>query len=592
MIKDKVFNKVFNAINVATEKGLLGEFNQITPEHISIEKPRNPEFGDFAVNVSFLAKYAKKPPVQIAQTIADLIEAEGFELNVVNGFINFKTTSKTISLALENILKKGSDFGRNDFGNGQKVMLEYVSANPTGPLHIGHGRWAAVGSALASIMEFSGYKVDQEFYINDAGNQINNLGRSLWIRVLNELGNNISFPDKEEDGSKNYYPGEYLADTAKIYIEENKSKAEKLFVENPDPYKPSIEIIREMSDFTKAIMLEQQKELLKKFKTEFSCWYSETALHKSGKVEETIAKLKSNDKLYEKDGALWFKSSDYGDDQDRVIIKTDGSYTYLTADIAYHYDKLQRGYTKLINIWGADHHGYVARIKASIEALNYNPECIEVLLGQLVNLIVEGEQTRMGKRKKMYTLEDLIDEVGVDATRFWMIMRSIDTTLDFDIDLAKSCSDENPVYYVQYAHARAASILRNAMQTKIDAETGETHPECIKKDEFLHLLNNADNETFNPLWSVEKEQEVVKQLALKLDAFEDFIQISAKTKAPYHIARYVQELAADFHHFYTVSRVLNVENSLMKSRLLMVMLVKNVLANALTLLGVTAPESM
>lgn len=592
MIKDKVYKKVFNAINTAAEKGLLGEFNELKPEHISIEKPRNPEFGDFAVNVSFLAKYARKSPAQIAQTIAEFVEADGFEINIVNGFINFKTTTATISLALENILRKGCDFGRNDIGQGQKVMLEYVSANPTGPLHIGHGRWAAVGSALASIMEFSGYKTDQEFYINDAGNQINNLGRSLWIRVLNELGEEIKFPEKEEDGSKNYYPNEYLVPTAKDYIKENKSKAEELFAKNPDPYNPSVEVIAEMSNFAKAIMLEQQKELLKSFKTEFNCWYSETELHKSGKVEETIAKLKANDKLYEKDGALWFKSSEYGDDQDRVIIKSDGSYTYLTADIAYHYDKLQRGYTKLINIWGADHHGYVARIKASIEALGYNPECIEILLGQLVNLIVEGEQTRMGKRKKMYTLEDLIDEVGIDATRFWMIMRSIDTTLDFDIDLAKSCSDENPVYYVQYAHARASSILRNAIQPKIDTETGETQPEAITKEDFVSLLNTADKETFSHLWTVEKEQEAAKLLALKLDAFEDFIKTSAKTKAPYHIAKYVQELAADFHHFYTISRVLNVETSLMKPRLLMVMLVKNVLANALNLLGVTAPNSM
>ncbi|MEI7474508.1 MAG: arginine--tRNA ligase [bacterium] len=594
MIRDKVFEKVFKAINLASEKGLLGDFKEVTPENIAIEKPRNPEFGDFAVNVSFLARYAKKSPAQIAQEIADLVEAEGFELTVVNGFINFKTDMTNLSATLEYILRTGLDFGRNELGKGQKVLLEYVSANPTGPLHIGHGRWAAVGSALANIMKFSGYKVDQEFYINDAGNQINNLGKSLWVRVLNELGNDVKFPDKEEDGSKNYYPGEYLIDAAKEYVKENKSTAEEFFAKNPEPLNPSDEVVKIMSDFVKAMMLEQQKELLKTFKTEFDCWYSETALHQSGKVEEAIEKLKANDEIYEKDGADWFKSTKYGDDQDRVIVKSDGSYTYLTADVAYHYDKLQRGYDKLINIWGADHHGYVARIRASIQALGYNPNSLEVLLGQLVNLIVGGEQTRMGKRKKMYTLEDLIEEVGIDATRFWMIMRSIDTTLDFDIDLAKSCSDENPVYYVQYAHARASSIIRNAVQPKVDTETGETIPESIKLEDLVLLLNKATPDTFSPLWNVEneREREAAKQLTLKLDAFEDFVKLSAKTKAPYHIVRYLQELAADFHHFYTVSRVLNVESDLMKSRLLVVMSVKNILATALNLLGVNAPASM
>lgn len=594
MLRDKVFENILNAINNAAEKGLLGELKEIAPENIAIEKPRNSEFGDYAVNVSFLSKFAKKPPLQIAQMISDLVQTDEFEINVINGFINFKTKNDTLSLSLEKILKNGSEFGKNNLGNNQKVLLEYVSANPTGPLHIGHGRWAAVGSTLANILNFSGYKVDQEFYINDAGNQINNLGKSLWVRVLNELDNDFHFPEKEEDGSKNYYPGEYLIDAAKEYLKTNKTRAEQLYAQNPEPFKPSEEIVQEMSDFAKAMMLEQQKELLEKFKTEFDYWYSETELHKSGKVEDTIEKLKANNEIYEKDDAVWFKSSTYGDDQDRVIIKSDGSYTYLTADIAYHYDKLKRGYDKLINIWGADHHGYVARIKASIEALSYNPDNLEVLLGQLVNLIIGGAQTRMGKRKKMYTLDDLIEEVGIDATRFWMIMRSIDTTLDFDVDLAKSCSDENPVYYVQYAHARASSILRNACEKRLNAETGEEQAPLINKDDLHNLKLSINNELLSPLWSVQdkKETEAAKALLLKLDAFEDFVMLSAKTKAPYHIAKYAQELASEFHHFYSVSRVLSVEDSLMKARLLVIIAVKTVLANSLNLLGVSSPESM
>ena len=476
------------------------------------------------------------------------------------------------------------------------MLLEYVSANPTGPLHIGHGRWAAVGSTLANLLKFSGYDVSQEFYINDAGNQINNLGKSLWLRVLQELGIEASFPQTEEEGSKNYYSGEFLIEPAKEYLKTNKTKAEEFYKNNTDPLNPSEEIIKELSDFAKALMLQSQKELLAKFRTNFDIYYSETSLHQRGEVEKTIEKLKSFDKLYEKEGALWFKSSEYGDDQDRVIKKSDGSYTYLTADIAYHYDKIERGFERLINIWGADHHGYVARIKASIEAMGKNPDCLEVLLGQLVNLIISGEQVRMGKRRKMLTLEDLINEVGVDGTRFWMIMRSIDTTLDFDVDLAKSCSDENPVFYVQYAHARVCSILRTATAEKLDQDNKTQLPAFITKEELKEIINpeKFNKNLLESLWKTnsEKEIEATKSLILKLESFEDLVQTSAKIRAPYMIARYTLELAKDFHYFYTFTRVLNVEDDLMKARLCLINAVKQVFANALDLLGVLAPESM
>ncbi|MEI8388440.1 MAG: arginine--tRNA ligase [bacterium] len=597
MIKELILNQIEEAIKKAYDEDKMGQLQDTDILNILIvEKTKNPEFGDYAVNISPLSRHARMAPAQIAEAIKPYINIDDVEVSIIQGFINFKLGKSVLNDGIAQIILKNKDFGRNNLGNSEKVLLEYVSANPTGPLHIGHGRWAAVGSTLANLLKFSGYDVSQEFYINDAGNQINNLGKSLWLRVLQELGIEASFPQTEEEGSKNYYSGEFLIEPAKEYLKTNKVKAEELYKNNPDPLNPSEEIIKELSDFAKALMLQSQKELLAKFRTNFDIYYSETSLHQRGEVEKTIEKLKSFDKLYEKEGALWFKSSEYGDDQDRVIKKGDGSYTYLTADIAYHYDKIERGFERLINIWGADHHGYVARIKASIEAMGKNPDCLEVLLGQLVNLIISGEQVRMGKRRKMLTLEDLIDEVGVDGTRFWMIMRSIDTTLDFDVDLAKSCSDENPVFYVQYAHARVCSILRTATAEKFDQDNKTQLPSFITKEELKEIINpeKFNKNLLESLWKTnsEKEIEATKSLILKLESFEDLVQTSAKIRAPYMIARYTLELAKDFHYFYTFTRVLNVENDLMKARLCLINAVKQVFANALDLLGVLAPESM
>jgi len=451
----------------------------------------------------------------------------------------------------------------------EKIMLEYVSANPTGPFHIGHGRWAAMGSALANLLKFYGHDVYQEFYINDAGSQIQKLGRSLLIRVKQELGENVDFPTDEEE-RKNYYAGEYLIPVAKDFLKENQPT----------------EDIAILSDYAKKYMEQVQKDLLEKFRVNFDMFYSELDLHNSGKVDASYTKLMNSGKLYEKEGAMWFKSSEYGDDQDRVIKKADGSNTYLTADIAYHIDKLDRGFERLINILGADHHGYVPRVKASIEALGYDPNKLEVLLGQLVNLVINGEEVRMGKRRNMVTLEELIDEVGIDATRFWMCMRNIDTTLDFDIELAKTASDENPVFYVQYAHARLCSILRNVISEKLNTETGEKTPAPMSEDEYNNAITSIDYDSFA------KAIPTAKKLILKLEEYNSVIELSAKNRYVYTICRYVQDLASEFHSFYNSNRVITDDKDLMKARVALVYAIKIVLKNALDILGVDAPERM
>lgn len=585
MIKDYFIEKIENALLKAVSENKLGQMKEYTKGSLVVEKPKNPDFGDFAVNVSSLARTAKIAPPMIANVIVSEIAEDGNEYSVIGGFINFKAGNELLADAVDEIFKKRENFGRPEKIEKEKILLEYISANPTGPFHIGHGRWAAMGSALANLLKFYGHEVYQEFYINDAGSQIQKLGNSLAIRIRQELGEDIDFPADETE-RKNYYPGDYLIPVAKKFIEEHKLSTLAPCGRGFEGEGSKLPDVKELSDFAKLEMENLQKALLDNFRVHFDNFYSELTLHNSGKVEECVNKLKSSGKIYEKDGAVWFKSSDYGDDQDRVIKKADGSNTYLTADIAYHIDKLERGFDRLINIWGADHHGYVARVRASIEALGYNPDKLEVLLGQLVNLVINGNEVRMGKRKNMVTLEDLIEEVGVDATRFWMSMRNIDTTLDFDIELAKTNSDENPVFYVQYAHARACSILRNAVEEKIDTETGKTIPAPLSSAEFEELKNNYKKEDLLPTI------ETARKLILKLEEFKSMIKMSAETRQVYTICRYVQELASEFHSFYNANRVISEDKALMKSRLALVLSVKQVLNNALEILAVTAPERM
>ena len=580
MLKDYFLNKIEDAIYKAIRAGKLGQMNEYNKGSLPVEKPKNPEFGDLAINVSSLARSAKIAPPMIANAIVENIEDKTeCEYSVIGGFINFRAGNSLLVDLLGEIYSKKESFGRPDNIEKEKIILEYVSASPTGPFHIGHGRWAAMGSTLANLLKFYGHEVYQEFYINDAGSQIQKLGRSLVIRIKQELGENIDFPDDEVE-RKNYYPGDYLIPVAKDFIRDNKDLLESV---NNDADKLELQVY---CDYAKEYEEKVQRDLLDKFRVHFDKFYSELTLHQSGKVSECVEKLHKSGKIYEKEGAVWFKSSDYGDDQDRVIKKADGSNTYLTADIAYHVDKLERGFDRMIDIWGADHHGYVARVKASLEALGYDPNKLEILLGQLVNLVINGNEVRMGKRKNMVTLEDLIDEVGVDATRFWMAMRNIDTTLDFDIELAKTNSDENPVFYVQYAHARACSIIRNAINDRIDTESGESIPAVLSESEFNTLISDFDKDL--ALTAVND----ARKLVLKLEEFKPLIVSSAQSRQVYTICRYVQELASEFHSFYNSTRVITDDINVTKSRLALVWAFKTVLANALRILAVSAPERM
>ncbi len=569
MLKDFFLNEVKNGIKKAAACGKLGQMGTDEKFSLIVEKPKNSDFGDFAVNVSSLARSAKIAPPMIANAVAAELPKENYSVSVVGGFINFKIENSLLAEAVSEILEKKENYGKPEDVPVEKILLEYVSANPTGPFHIGHGRWAAMGSALANLLKFYGHEVYQEFYINDAGSQIQKLGNSLKIRIKQELGENIDFPTDEIE-RKNYYPGEYLIPVAKKYLSEHEPTDD----------------VQVLSDYAKKEMEACQKALLKEFRVHFDNFYSELDLHKSGKVEESYKELMAKGMLYEKEGAMWFKSSEFGDDQDRVIKKADGSNTYLTADIAYHIDKLRRGYDRLINIWGADHHGYVARVKASIEALGYDPNKLEVLLGQLVNLVINGEEVRMGKRKNMVTLDDLIEEVGIDATRYWMEMRNIDMTLDFDIELAKKSTDENPVFYVQYAYARVCSILRNAVNDRVNPETGESIKAPMTQAELDDLINNFDKNI------ILKTADSAKALILKLEEFKSVIKLSTENRTVYTICRYVQELAAEFHSFYNSNRVICDDKDLMKSRLALMIAIKTTLKNALDILAVSAPERM
>ncbi|WP_147535019.1 arginine--tRNA ligase [Bacillus marasmi] len=546
-LKEAIKQAVIGA-NLATEENI--------PDVI-LETPRDKSHGDYSTNMAMqLARLAKKPPRAIAEELIqsfDLSKASIEKMEIAGpGFINFYMNNSYLTELIPTILQAGPKYGATTVGNHQKVQVEFVSANPTGDLHLGHARGAAVGDSLCNILSLAGYDVSREYYINDAGNQINNLALSVDARYFQALGIDKPMP---EDG----YHGADIIGIGKRLAEEFGDK----FVALSDQ-----ERFDTFREYGLKYEMEKLKQDLENFRVRFDVWYSETSLYNNGKIDTALKTLRDNGHIYEEDGATWLRTTPMGDDKDRVLIKQDGSYTYLTPDIAYHKDKLERGFEKLINIWGADHHGYIPRMKAAIEALGYDREALEVEIIQLVHLYKNGEKMKMSKRTgKAVTMRELVEEVGLDAVRYFFAMRSADTHLDFDLDLAVSQSNENPVYYAQYAHARISSILRQG------EEQG---------------LSSSDAPDYS-LIGAEKEIELLK----KLGEFPQAVAEAAQKRMPHRITNYIYDLASAFHSFYNAEKVLDPENKQKtEARLALVKSVQITLRNALALIGVSAPEKM
>ena len=505
-IKEILADAIKKAALSAIEKGVVKEGE--LPD-VLLEVPPQKEFGDFATNFAMQsARSLKCSPRIIAQAVIDNLDCAYVEKAEIAGpgFINFYLKNNWLSDLFANIVKAGENYGNLKAPTDEKIQIEYVSANPTGPLHVGHGRGAAVGSSLANLMKAAGYNVTREYYINDAGNQINNLAASVNARYLEAFGIDV----------------------------------EKLAA---------------------------LKEDLEAFNVTYDVWFSEQTLHDGNKIKEACDYLTERGYMYEKDGALWLKATEYGDDKDRVVIRDNGVPTYFAADIAYHRNKFERGFDRVINLWGADHHGYIARMKAAVGALGYNPEQLEVLILQMVSLYRNGELVKMSKRTgQSVTLNELIEEVGTDAARFFFVMRSIDSQLDFDLTLATEKSNENPVYYIQYAHARICSIFRQLKEAGIK--------EAAEADYTL-LTDPA-------------EIELIK----KLGEYPELIASAAKERAVHRVAHYVHELAGLFHSFYNQCRILGVDPEVQQARIKLVKATQHVLRHALNILGVSAPERM
>ena len=550
-IKEILAQSIKDAAQRAIEAGTVkeGELPAVV-----LEVPPQKEFGDFATNFAMqAARSLKCNPRIVAQAVVDNLACAYIDKTEIAGpgFINFYLKQDWVYSLLSNILAQGDSYGDLKQENPEKIQLEYVSANPTGPLHVGHGRGAAVGSALANLMKAAGYNVTREYYINDAGNQIENLAASVNARYLALMGVECEFPE-------NGYHGVDIIDTAKRIVKIYGDKFMQMEEEDR---------LHEFKTLALKEKLAALKEDLQAFNVDFDVWFSEKTLHDEGRIKAACDFLLERGHMYEKDGALWLKSTEYGDDKDRVVIRDNGIPTYLAADIAYHRDKFERGFDHVINLWGADHHGYIARMKAAVGSLGYKPEQLEVLILQMVSLYRNGELVKMSKRTgQSVTLNELIEEVGTDAARFFFIMRSIDSQLDFDLTLATEKSSDNPVYYVQYAYARICSILRQIAE------------ENIAIDEKA------------PLTSLTAEVEI--NLIKKLGEYPELIAAAAKERAPHRLAHYVYELASLFHSFYNQCRILGVETEVQQARLLLVIAVSHVLKHALNILGVSAPERM
>lgn len=553
MIVSKLEELIIEGCKKARDKGLL---NYKTIPAFSIEVPRS-DFGDWATNIAFLlSREARKSPVEIAKILVEQLPASSLVEKIElagGGFINFFLSPAYIVQELSEILTRGADYGRQELGQNEMVQVEFVSANPVGPLHLGHGRWAAVGDSLANLLEKVGYQVVREFYVNDAGTQMEVFARSVSARYLELLGKEVVFP---EDG----YRGHYIYDIAQEIIDKHGDK----FVS----WKPE-EREKTFRELAYEQVLSHLEKTLLKLGVKFDVWFKERSLYQENKIEKTIELLKKKGFVYEKEGAVWLETTRFGDDKDRVLIRESGEPTYFAADIAYHMNKRERGFKKVIDIWGADHHGYVSRMKAAMKALGYEEDFLEVIIGQLVNLYRGGQPVRMSKRTgEMITLEELMEEVGADVIRYYFASRDTNSPLDFDIELAKKESSENPVFYIQYAHARLASLFRKAEEKGIDLSS-------LSLDSLVEL----------------KEKEEIN-LAKKLFLFPYMVEVAARTRAPFRLTNYALELASLFHVFYTECRVIGAKGKLEEARLLLSKATKIVLSETLRLLGIKAPQKM
>ena len=552
MIKQRLIELLTQAASKAQE---LGKLPSVTLPEIAVEHPQNPEYGDYASSLPLkLARATGLNPLTIAQDMVELI-ASSPEIGSIAvappGFINFTLKSDWLTRQVDSILVAGDSYGNIDLGQGSRVQLEFVSVNPTGPLHVGHGRGAILGSTLANVFAAAGYRVEKEYYINDAGSQIDAFYRSLYARYQQCLGIDAEMPS---DG----YLGNYVVDLAEEIIAEEGDRFLSL------PLKEALSQLGHIGLVKLIALIKSDLELLG---VSFDVWFSEQSLYDNGQYQRALSLLHQGGYIAEKEGATWFVSTALGEDKDNVMVRSDGSPTYFALDIAYHYNKfLERKFDKVINIWGADHQGHISRMKAVVGALGIAPERLEVIISQLVTLRRGDELVRVSKRSgDIITLREVVDEVGIDACRFFFASRSADSQMDFDLELAKKQSADNPVYYVQYAHARIASILRLAQQRGIDYADGDVS-----------------------LLTTEPELALIRKMLL----LPEMVEVVAHTLEPHHLAYYAQDLATVFHSFYKQCRVISQNEILTKARLKLVEAAKVVLARTLHLMGMTAPERM
>ncbi len=561
-MKDAIKKIVVDAAEQAFENGMLPS-DQI-PD-IQIEDTKHQTHGDYSTNFAMVsASIQKMSPRKIAQSIVLEIEAgkRGKSRSLVEkveiagpGFINFFLSNKAWHPVVDHILDQDKLYGSSNIGKNEKVQVEFVSANPTGPLHVGHGRGAAVGDSVGNILSFAGFSVQKEYYINDSGRQIKTLGTSVWLRLLQKRGEKVDFPD-------DCYKGDYIKELAHEILEKHGNE----FIKQDEK-----DAIAFCAGFAAKKILRGIKEDLSNFGITFDQWFSEQSLYDSKRVEKAIDTFKSKDLIYEEDGAMWFRTMDFGDEKNRVVVRNNGLTTYFASDIAYHMEKYERGFDRIIDVWGADHHGYIKRIDACVVASGKKSEQFEVILVQLVNLLRGGKPFQMSTRAGQFvTLKDIVDEVGKDAARFMFLSRSYDSGLDFDLELAKQKDSENPVYYVQYVHARITGILLKAKQEKI------IHDIDFNRGEHLDLLN---------------EPAEIKLIKI-LNAFRENVEKSAVTLHPHIIFTYLMNLASAFHGYYNKHKVIGDDMKIVKARLSLVLAVKKVIRNGLTLLGVSAPERM